>query len=569
MNHRDRPPPTRIGSTPLSSAMELDLLPFQRYRLFLARMSVLLCAALLAACATRPPASHFVRTPSHAIATSEVTELSQALTDDEKAHPDFSGFKLLRTGNEALQTRLALAASANKTLDLQYYSVTEDNSGKLILEALLRAADRGVRVRLLVDDLNYKDVDLSLAALNAHPNIEVRIFNPFSTRNQNIFESFGNLFTELDTLDKRMHNKAMIADNQVMIVGGRNLSDEYFGTGDSLSFRDLDVLVAGPLTAHVSSSFDTFWSSDQSYPLRALSKQKFEADKLSSAREELRKHWSEMSDITEAPLVSGPPLPQLIATHALPMVWAPAQLWVDTPQKVDENDPNYQSPPSVRLLKAASQAQTELLIVSPYFVPAGNDVQLLTAGVARGAHVDVLTNSLAATDAVAVHAGYVRYRVAMLQAGVNLYEFKAIHDTPGARLENEEKSQGNGILGSQSRASLHAKVYEIDRQLLIIGSMNLDPRSRNLNTELLVVIHSPELATQASELFARALNPTQSYHVMLAPVPGGINPMSSTSLVWISQEDGKVVEYHHEPGADLWRRVVTGIFFVLPVENEL
>ncbi len=183
----------------------------------------------------------------------------------------------------------------------------------------------------------------------------------------------------------------MIADNQVMIVGGRNLSDEYFGTGVMRSsfFRDLDVLVAGPLTAHVSSSFDTFWSSDQSYPLRALTKQKFEAGKIASARDELRKHWSEMSDITDAPLVSGPPLHlQPVATHALPMVWAPAQLWVDTPQKVDEKDPNYQSPPSMRLLKAASQAQTELLIVSPYFVPAGNDVQLLTAGVARGAHVD-------------------------------------------------------------------------------------------------------------------------------------------------------------------------------------
>ncbi len=157
----------------------------------------------------------------------------------------------------------------------------------------------------------------------------------------------------------------------------------------------------------------------------------------------------------------------------------------------------------------------------------------------------------------------------MLQAGVNLYEFKAIHDTPRARLENEEKSEGNDILGSHSRSSLHAKVYEIDRQLLIIGSMNLDPRSRNLNTELLVVIHSPELATQASEIFFRALNPTQSYHVMLAPVPPGVNPMSSASLVWVSQEDGKLVEYHHEPGAGLWRRVVTGIFFVLPVENEL
>jgi putative cardiolipin synthase len=157
----------------------------------------------------------------------------------------------------------------------------------------------------------------------------------------------------------------------------------------------------------------------------------------------------------------------------------------------------------------------------------------------------------------------------MLQAGVNLYEFKATHDTPSARLENEEKSHGDSILGSQSRSSLHAKVYEIDRQLLIIGSMNLDPRSRNLNTELLVVIHSPELATQASEIFAGALNPTQSYHVTLAPETAGVNPLSSTSLVWTSQEDGKLVEYHHEPGAELWRRLVEGIFFVLPVEGEL
>jgi cardiolipin synthase C len=549
--------------------MESDLLPFQRPGAFVARLSVLLCVLLLSACATRPPASKFARTPSHAIATTEATDLGQALADDEKTYPKLSGFKLLRTGNEALQTRLALIESAQKTLDLQYYSIAEDNSGKLILEALLRAADRGVRIRLLVDDLTYKDIDLLLAALNAHPNVEVRLFNPFSTSNQNIFERFGNLFTKLDTLDKRMHNKAMIADNQVMIVGGRNLGDEYFGTGDTLSFRDLDVLAAGPLTARVSSSFDSFWSSDQAYPLRVLNKQKFDPANIAKARDELRSHWSEMPAITDAPLVSGPPLSQLIASHALSLVWAPAELWADTPLKVDDNDPDYQSPPTNRLLKLASEAQSELLVVSPYFVPTGDDVKLLTAGIARGAHVYILTNSLASTDAVAVHAGYVRYRVALLQAGVNLYEFKPVHDTARAKLENEEEDERHQLLGSRSRSSLHAKAYEIDHKVLVIGSLNLDPRSRKLNTELLVVIHSPELATQASELFSHALNPAQSYHVILAPVAAGVNPASSTSLIWVSEENGKMVEYHHEPAAELWRRLVTGIFFVLPVEDEL
>jgi putative cardiolipin synthase len=553
--------------------MEMDLLPFRRLRRLgplPARLSLMLCVLALAACATRPPASEFTRSPSHAIATSESTALSRALAADEQAHPAQSGFRLLRTGNEALQTRLALAESAQKTLDLQYYSVAEDNSGKLILEALLRAAERGVRVRLLVDDLNYKDIDFLLATLNAQPNIEVRVFNPFSTSSQNPFERFGNLFTKLDTLDKRMHNKAMIADNQVMIVGGRNLGDEYFGTGDTLSFRDLDVLAAGPLSARVSMSFDSFWSSEQAYPLRVLNHQQFNADNLAQARAELRTHWSQMPAITAAPLVQGPPLQQLIASHALPLVWAPAELWADTPMKVDENDPDYQSPPANRLLKLASQARSELLVVSPYFVPSGNDVSLLTAGIAHGAHVTILTNSLAATDAVAVHAGYVRYRVALLQAGAELYEFKPVHDdTRGRHADPEDRERHNQLLGSHSRASLHAKAYEIDRHDLVIGSMNLDPRSRKLNTELLVVIHSPDLATQAADLFARALNPQQSYHVMLAPVPAGMNPLNASALVWISEENGKQIAYHHEPGAALWRRMVTDIFFVLPVEGEL
>ncbi|KER66655.1 phospholipase [Burkholderia cepacia] len=509
--------------------------------------------SLVAACATHPPATALDRPVSRALSPDTATPLRDALAAPEAAHPGQSGFRLLADGASALQMRIALARAATKTLDMQYYIATEDTTGKLLLGAALYAADRGVRVRMLVDDLNFRDIDRVMAALNTHPNIEIRVFNPFGASQQGMVERTTNFFTRIDSFTRRMHNKAMIADNQIAIVGGRNLGDEYFSASPTLQFRDLDVLAAGPVTNDVSGSFDTYWASGSSYPLRELNHQSFDAKDLDAMRDELRAHWRKNAEPYNAKPLNATPLAQQIARDELGLVWAPAEFEVDAPDKVAQPT-GYVSPPMQRLVELTRHAQQEFLAFSPYFVPHDAGVKILGETTARGVRVAILTNSLAATDAVAVQAGYGPYRVPLLQHGVELYEFKA---EPGRRRAR--------LFGSRSRASLHAKAYVIDRKILVIGSMNLDPRSANLNTELALVIHSPALAQQVATIFARVTQPDDSYRVSLVTPPGGGTP----ELEWTGVDDGVPSTYHVDPHAGLLRNLMTGVFMLLPVDDQL
>ncbi|KGC04245.1 phospholipase D family protein [Burkholderia cepacia] len=517
--------------------------------------ALIVCALLpLAACATHPPATSLDRPASHALPADTATPLRDALAAPAAAHPGQSGFRLLADGATALQMRIALARAATKTLDMQYYIATEDTTGKLLLAAALYAADRGVRVRMLVDDLNFKDIDRVMAALNTHPNIEIRVFNPFGASQRGVMERTANFFTRIDSFTRRMHNKAMIADNQLAIVGGRNLGDEYFSASPTLQFRDLDVLAAGPVTHDISKSFDDYWASASSYPLRALNHQTFDPKDLDAMRDELRDHWRKNADPYNAKPLNATPLARQIARDELELVWAPAEFKVDAPTKVAQPTGTYVSPPMQRLAELTRGAQKEFLAFSPYFVPHDAGVKILGDTAARGVRVAIVTNSLAATDAVAVQAGYAPYRVPLLQRGVELYEFKSQPDQQPARL-----------FGSRSRASLHAKAYVIDRRILVIGSLNLDPRSAHLNTELALVIHSPVLAQQAAAIFARVTQPDESYRVTLATRTDGSPP----ALEWTGTEGGQLTTYHVDPHAGLLRNVMTGIFTLLPVDDQL
>ncbi|AFJ86868.1 MULTISPECIES: phospholipase D family protein [Burkholderia] len=517
--------------------------------------ALVVCALLpLVACATHPPATSLERSVSHALPADAATPLRTALAAPEAAHPEQSGFRLLADGATALQMRIALARAATKTLDMQYYIATEDTTGKLLLAAALYAADRGVRVRMLVDDLNFRDIDRVMAALNTHGNIEIRVFNPFGASQYGMVERTANFFTRLDSFTRRMHNKAMIADNQLAIVGGRNLGDEYFSASPTLQFRDLDVLAAGPVTNDISKSFDDYWASASSYPLRVLNHQRFDPKDLDAVRDELREHWRNNADPYNAKPLNATPLARQIARDELELVWAPAEFKVDAPDKIAQPTDTYVSPPMQRLADLTRGARTEFLAFSPYFVPHDAGVKILGDTAARGVRVAIVTNSLAATDAVAVQAGYAPYRVPLLQRGVELYEFKSQPEQPPARL-----------FGSRSRASLHAKAYVIDRQIVVIGSLNLDPRSAHLNTELALVIHSPQLAQQAAAIFAHVTQPDQSYRVTLAPQPGGGPP----ALEWTGTDGGQTTTYHVDPHAGLLRNVMTGVFMLLPVDDQL
>jgi putative cardiolipin synthase len=525
---------------------------------------LLLCAAaaFLTACASRPPAAAFDRPVTHALPAATPTALGTALAPVELAHPGESGFRVLSNGTEALQMRIALARAATKTLDMQYYIAKEDTTGKLLLGAALYAADHGVRVRMLVDDLNFKDIDDVMASLNSHPNIEIRVFNPYGSTHWSVFERTTNLFTKIAQFTRRMHNKAMITDNQVAIVGGRNLGDEYFGASPTLQFRDLDVMAAGPITADVSASFDEYWNSSGAYPLRALNHQTFSPQELDATREALRQHWRTNADPYNAKPLNATPLATQITKDELGLTWAQAEFKVDTPGKIDQPSPDYVSPPMQTLVELMKDAQTEFLVVSPYFVPHDAGVKSLAQLTGRHVRVAILTNSLASTDAVAVHAGYSPYRVPLLQNGVELYEFKP-----------EQSSPQPSVAGSESRASLHAKTYVIDRKILVIGSMNLDPRSANLNTELALVIHSPALAGQVAAMFDRATAPEVSYRVTLA-TPAQLAGLSyigapQSKLEWTDVEHGEQRTYNFDPQAGLYRNLLTGLFLLLPVQGEL
>ncbi|KVP48968.1 phospholipase D family protein [Burkholderia ubonensis] len=515
-------------------------------------LAVCALLSLVAACATHPSATTLERTVSHALPADAATPLRDALAAPVAARPGESGFRLLADGAAALQMRIALARAATRTLDMQYYIATEDTTGKLLLGAALYAADRGVRVRMLVDDLNFRDIDRVMAALNTHPNIEIRVFNPFGASQRDVMQRTAIFFTRIDRFTRRMHNKAMIADNQIAIVGGRNLGDEYFSASPTLQFRDLDVLAAGPVTHDISASFDAYWASGSSYPLRVLNHQTFDPKELDAMRDELRAHWRENAEPYNAKPLNATPLAQQIARGELGLVWAPAEFEADAPDKVAQPTDGYVSPPMRRLAELIRAAQHEFLAFSPYFVPHDAGVKILGDTTARGVRVAILTNSLAATDAVAVQAGYGPYRVPLLRHGVELYEYKARPGRPR-------------LLGSRSRASLHAKAYVIDREILVIGSMNLDPRSTHLNTELALVIHSPALAQQVATIFARATQPDESYRVQLAALSGP----GASELTWIGTDEGVLRTYHVDPYAGLLRNVLTGVFMLLPVDDQL
>jgi cardiolipin synthase C len=546
--------------------MHWETKPAIRPRVAVCIAALFAAVLIVAACTTLPPTASLDRPASHALADPLATPLGQSLAPLSFAHPGKSGFRLLTDGTDALQMRIALARAATKTLDLQYYIAEEDTTGRLLLAAALYAADRGVRVRMLVDDLNLDDNKYLMVALSTHPSIEVRVFNPFGSTHRSIFERTENLFTRIDRFTRRMHNKAMIADGSIAIVGGRNLGDEYFSASPTLQFRDLDVLAAGPIVHDIETSFDTFWNSALAYPLGTLDKHHYETADLNATRESLRAHWRAQAQAVGAKPLNSAPLAAQIARGQLGLVWAPAQFLVDSPRKVTDDDGDYQSPPMHRLAELLAAAKHEVLILSPYFVPHDAGVKLLGDLARRGVHVVVVTNSLASTDAVSVQAGYSPYRIALLKTGAELYEFQPL-----------QRDRSRLLRGSHSRSSLHAKAYVIDQRTLVVGSLNADPRSAFLNTELALFIESPELASSVAALIERATTPDMSYRVTLATPEENARLIALgapiSGLVWTGKEPIGSTSYlrtwSYDPEAGFVRNLLTGLFLLLPVDSQL
>ncbi len=506
-------------------------------------MAAGLSVGILAGCSALP--SQADRSVSMALPdTRTTTALGRAIAPQADAHPGRSGVHPLLDANDAFAARMLLARVAERSLDVQYYIWRQDLTGTLLFDALRSAAERGVRVRLLLDDNNTAGLDPTLAALDAHPNIEVRLFNPFVQRSLR----WLGFATDFSRLNRRMHNKSFTADNQATIVGGRNVGDEYFGATDGVLFADLDVLAVGPVVGDVSADFDRYWAAESSYPVARLLPP---ADAPVLA--ELASTASRVQDDPDAAAyvraVRGSAFVDSLLRGQLELQWTPTRMVSDDPAKA-LGLAGPQGAMMAKLGLVIGAAERELAIVSPYFVPTAAGTEALTAMARRGVKIKVLTNSLEATDVAAVHAGYAKRRKALLAAGITLYELK--HAAPEA-----QQRKTTARPGGSSAASLHAKTFSIDRSTLFIGSFNFDPRSAQLNTELGFLIDSPALAAGVAQAFDSAVAAV-SYQVVAS---------DSGELVWIDQRsDGQALRHDTEPGTRFWQRAWIGLLSLLPIE---
>lgn len=470
------------------------------------------------------------------------TALGRAITPMLMQHGDLSGFHALSDPQDAFAARALLSHAAEKTLDVQYYIWRGDMTGTLLLEALHVAAERGVRVRLLLDDNGTSGLDSWLAALNSHPQIEVRLFNPFASRSA---KGLG-FITNFSRANRRMHNKSLTADNSATIVGGRNVGDEYFGASDGVVFADLDVLAVGPVVQATSNEFDRYWASASAYPVAGL---------LPAVPPERLEQLQQRCSMIE----QNPAAAQYVeALHQLPFIqqlldgqlaleWAPANIVSDDPSKglgqVAEQDLLTQ-----QLTRVLGKPQRHVELVSPYFVPTTAGVKAFTELTARGVRVRILTNALEATDVAAVHSGYAKHRKALLEAGVELFEMRRDSQTVKPR----EKAGPFGSSGS----SLHAKTFAVDGEQMFVGSFNFDPRSVKLNTELGFVIHSPTFARRLQAVFDQGML-QNAYQVQLS---------GEGQLYWLEHRGEQLVRLDKEPGTVFWQRAAVTLMSWLPIE---
>ena len=513
-------------------------------------LALALALALLAGCAT--PVFDVPRPESHAIERPEDTFLGRAFAAQLAAAPGQSGFRLLVAGQEAFLARAALADAAQRSLDLQYYAVSDDATATLLLYRALQAAQRGVRVRLLVDDLWAAGRDADLAMLAAHPNVQVRVFNPFAHRGLRLWRLLD-ILGEGDRLNRRMHNKVWIADNAAAVFGGRNLGDAYFDARPETGFSDLDVLAVGPVVAQVSDSFDEYWNNEAAVPIAAFVGERPSARQVEAVMAEMAASADRFRETEYARALVTTPFASELRAGTLPLVAAPATVLYDAPAKASRGASGDAPGRIISALRPVVEgARREVFLVSPYFIPSERGLAVLCGLTRRGVRVRVLTNSLASTDVPAVHAGYAQYRPKLLACGVELHELRRSARGPG-RLRP----------GFSSAASLHAKAVVVDRRSLLVGSMNLDPRSRLYNTELGVLIESPALGAQLGTLFDEATDSEQAFRLRLAP------PEALTTLIWEGVQDGQPVQYDSEPLASWWRRFLAGVFSAFAPEEML
>jgi putative cardiolipin synthase len=486
----------------------------------------------------------YPRVPSKAFAHPETTRVGALFGEETDKHPGLSGFSLVEHGENGFLARVAMIDLAEKTLDAQYYIWSADTTGRILASRLIRAADRGVRVRILIDD-HYQtgDKDFLLAGLDGHPNIAVRLFNPITSR----FWRTLSFLADFGRVNHRMHNKLLVMDNAVGIVGGRNIGDVYFGVQKDHNYRDMDVLMTGPIVRELSASFDLFWNSDWAIPPGSMVKEP-----------PTEKDWEAMlKELEENISAAGYPYPiyenvddlraRLVQVRDN-FTWAPGHVLVEPPDRAETG-------PEIGVIHNAlsqrvNEVEREILIESPYFVLPDRIIERVGQLTARGIKVRAMTNAAATSDVIAAQAGYANTRKKLLKAGMELYELR-----PDTNIERRWS-----VLSLKSRAAMHNKFIVFDRKSVFIGSFNLDPRSSTLNTEIGVMIDSPEIASQAAKVMDDGVLPGSAYHVTLN---------NDGRLVWTAETNGEKVQYDTEPGTNVWERLLFDFVGMLPIEDQL
>lgn len=455
-----------------------------------------------------------------------------------------SGLVLITSNLDAFAARLLAARSAGRSLDLMYYMWNADLTGMLIMREVVAAADRGVRVRILLDDLGVSMSDKIFHAIDCHPNIELRLFNPTKAR-ENILRRGLEMALRFRSVNRRMHNKAWIADGRIAMVGGRNIGDPYFDAGENANFRDFDLLMVGEAVAKTERLFDGYWNSSVAVPVRALLSRR--ANKLEKLRRNMeRLHFEQRAQPYLDPVRDETSLTHIVAEDRY--IWVDKlDVLADPPEKAAGKLRSGQNTLMGTLLPVITGTAEFIHITSPYFVPGERGVEALTKLRDKGVKVSVLTNSLAATDVAAVHAGYSRYRPALLKAGIALFELKSIAD------------MGTFSLRGSKQASLHTKAFARDGKYGFIGSLNLDPRSVSLNTEMGVLFESQDLVERMDAIFAVETDADSSYPLTL----------EKGSVRWLKVVDGKNTLLRDEPDAGIARRATAWLIKWLPLESQL
>jgi putative cardiolipin synthase len=490
----------------------------------------------LVACASAPmvnnkPASYF----------NDRGAVESPLTALASAHPR-SGVSLLADPDDALQSRLHLAALAQSTLDLQYYLWQGDDSGLALTYEVLRAAERGVRVRILLDDIYHSGRDSAYQTLDSHPNVEVRLFNPMGNRGS---VKQMNYAVGKSAFNYRMHNKIFLVDGVAAILGGRNIGDEYFGRDASFNFQDMDAIVVGKVAADAGGAFDLFWNAELAIPVAALTQRTYhiteeQTAQLITARERVR-------PAVERGRAASATRADWLATLASGLLWTKAEILVDRP---DRSDDYPDSAFMTFMHDAHAQPRESAVIQTAYLIPNGPTLANLERLTSAGVTLRILTNSAKSNNHSSVHAYYAGYRKALLTTGIDLYEV-----------------QGKGSLaayldrvGEDAHAGLHTKAMVIDDRVAVIGSYNMDPRSRVWNSEIALIVRDPDFARQILQEMERDFAPEASWRLSLD---------DTGALIWTGESGDELVQLTKDPGSSWWDRFLWGMLRLLPLENEL